>query len=232
MQSLISFFKLIRLPNIFTAISNVCAGAVIVNGGIFPIPDIFFVIIASAFLYGGGIAINDYSDRGFDREFRPERPIPSGGISEREALLIGVSLLIIGIISGFIISKNAGFIAVAIAISAVLYDSFLKKWFLPGIISMGLCRGLNWSLGLETGKGILDFIPIPIAIFIYIVILTAVSRYEVKKSGLKKIVAAGIILLPIIDGFIVLSYGYIWQGLLVSLLIVPTILFSKIFDMT
>ena len=232
MQTVISFFRFIRLPNIFTAISNVCAGAVIANGGIFPIPDIFFVIIASAFLYGGGIAINDYSDRDFDREFRPERPIPSGSISEKEALLIGGSLLIIGIISGFIISKNAGILAVSIAVCALLYDSFLKKWFLPGIIGMGLCRSLNWTLGLETGKGIMDFISIPIAIFFYIVILTYISRYEVKISGLKKIVAAGIILLPVIDGFIVVSYGYIWKGLLVGLLIIPTILFSKIFDMT
>lgn len=231
--NIFSFLKLIRLPNIFTAISNVWAGAVIVNGGNIPFPDLLFATVASASLYGGGIALNDYNDRNLDRLYRLERPIPSGLISEHSALLVAGSFLALGAATGFMISKLAGFITIGIALSVILYDSLLKKWFLPGIVSMGMCRGLNWTFGLETGnKRYSQFIFIPIAIFIYIAALTAIARSETEKPVFKKIVASGIIFLPLIDGFIVLIYGYWWQALIVSFLVVPTIMFSKMFDVT
>ncbi len=228
-----SILKLIRLPNIFTAISNIWAAVFIANGGNFPFPDVLFATLASATLYGGGIALNDYFDRDYDKQFRPERPIPSGSVSARTALLIGVSLLVLGVASGFMISLLGGVITSAIALFVLLYDGFLKRWFFPCIISMGLCRGLNWGLGLEAGGEISTrFIFFPIAIFVYIAGLTAVAKFETKKPVFKKVVVAGVLLIPLIDGSIVFAYGYWWQGLMVCMLIVPAVIFSKIFEVS
>lgn len=233
MKQFFTILQLIRLPSIFTAISNVWAGALIANGGMFPIPNILFGTVAAIALYGGGIAFNDYCGRNYDREYYPERPLPSGSVSAQTALLIAGTLLAFGAASGFLISLLGGVISCAIALSAVLYDGLLKMWFLPGIISMGLCRGLVWALGLEAGGTIGGLMLLfPVAIFVYIVALSAISRFKLEKTVLKKVVKGGIFLLPLIDGSIVFAYGYWWQGLMVGMLIVPVVVLSKKFDMT
>lgn len=230
---LFSVLQLIRLPNIFTAISNVWAGALIANGGKFPIPNILFGTVAAVALYGGSLTFNDYCDRDYDRAYNPKRPIPSGSISAQTALLIAGTLLALGAASGFLVSLFGGVITCAIALSAVLYDGLLKTWFLPAIVSMGLCRGLGWALGLEAGGTIYGLMPlIPVAIFFYITVLTTFSRFEVEKPVFKKVVMGSILLLPLIDGSILFAYGYWWQGLMVGMLIVPVVVLSKIFDMT
>lgn len=233
MKMLFSILQLIRLPNIFTAISNVWAGALIANYGKFPIPNILFGIVATVALYGGSLTFNDYCDRNYDRVYNPKRPIPSGSVSAQAALLIAGTLLALGAASGFLISLCGGVITCAIALSAVLYDGLLKMWFLPAIVSMGLCRGLGWALGLEAGGTIYGLMLLfPVAIFVYTAALTAISRFEVEKPIFKKVVMGGILLIPLIDGSIVFAYGYWWQGLIVGMLIVPVVVLSKKFDMT
>ena len=47
-------------------------------------------------MYLGGMVLNDAFDVAFDREHRPERPIPSGAISEKTVWYLGIGLLAFG----------------------------------------------------------------------------------------------------------------------------------------
>ena len=153
-------------------------------------------------------------------------------IQAKTALILAVIWLVIGAGLGFFISRNAGIISCAIAISAVLYN-ISKHSTLAGLTFMGLCRGLNWVLGLIVGgitnKGLLF---IPIAISLYIVLITAISRQEEKSPSLRKLVKLGIVIIPLIDGAIVMSFGYYWPGFVIMALIIPTIILGKIFEIT
>src|SRR3989442_15725829 len=72
---------LLRPPNVFTAVADSAAGLVLARRAA-PIardPGLW-CLAASACLYLGGIALNDYFDRDVDAVERPERPIPSGAV--------------------------------------------------------------------------------------------------------------------------------------------------------
>lgn len=221
-----------RLPNIFTAVSNVCAGSLIAGNGQVLWDKIIPASVASALLYAGGVAFNAYCDRKSDALTRPNRPVPSGIIKPTLALILSIIFLILGSAAGFLVSASAGIICLAIAISAVLYDT-LKSSFPPAIILMALCRGLNWYLGLMTADKIDTWLLlIPAGVFLYTISLTALSRWEDKIPSIKQLVKIGIIAIPVIDGMIVMTFGFIWPGILVAALVIPVIILGKIFEIT
>ncbi|MBI4712702.1 MAG: UbiA family prenyltransferase [Planctomycetes bacterium] len=235
MKFLTTQLRLVRLPNIFTAISNIWAGSVIAASGTPNWLNVLVGSIASAALYAGGTTLNDYCNREEDRRNRPNRPIPSGAISPQLVLVLAVIRLTVGAGLGFIISTDAGVISCAIAVSAVLYNR-LKSRTGAAIFLMALCRGLNWLLGLLSGAKTINpcnpWLLLPAGIFLYIASLTAVSRWEEKIPSMKQIVKLGIVAIPLIDAAIVLSFGYYWQGLAIAALVIPAIILGKIFEMT
>ena len=232
MSFIIALIRLARLPNIFTAMSNVWAGSFIAGHGLIEWRIVSIASVASAFLYAGGVMLNDYCDRDRDRASRPGRPIPAGLIKPHRALIISLIFLAVGSGVGFLISVYAGVICLSIAISAILYDT-LKAFFPPAIIFMGLCRGLNWMLGLITA-GAIDkrLLLLPLGIFLYIASLTAISRWEEIIPPMKRWVRTGIIAIPLIDGGIVLAFGYVWPGIAIAALIIPTVIVAKTVEMT
>src|SRR3989475_10761474 len=72
---------LVRPPNVFTAVADSAAGLLLARraGPVAGDPGLW-CLAASACLYLGGIALNDYFDREVDAVERPERPIPSGAV--------------------------------------------------------------------------------------------------------------------------------------------------------
>src|SRR4051812_43179838 len=90
-----------RPANIVTAISDIFAGAVIAGyaTGVSELSSLPYLIISTIGLYGGGVVFNDVFDADLDRVERPERPIPSGLISEKEGALLGASLVIVGVVA-------------------------------------------------------------------------------------------------------------------------------------
>jgi 4-hydroxybenzoate polyprenyltransferase len=229
---IVGVLRLIRLPNVFTSLSNVWAGLVIA-GGFLSNAQILAGSLASAALYSGGIALNDYFDLERDKKERPKRVLPSGVIKPIWALIIGIILLAGGAVYGFSISINAGIICSLIALSAFLYDSLFKKWFITACVFMALCRALNWEIGLSVGgRAPGEFIIFPIIIFVYIAILTGLARLEDKRPIIRKIIKISILIIPLIDGIIVFSCGYHWQAVIIAGLMIPTFVFGIIFEMT
>jgi geranylgeranylglycerol-phosphate geranylgeranyltransferase len=85
--------RLVRLSNnIVLSFAGIVAASTVEP----PIPTtqmmlIFAVLFA---LTSGGHALNDFFDRDIDKINRPDRPIPAGAISQRQALIIGIAGLV------------------------------------------------------------------------------------------------------------------------------------------
>jgi len=196
-KKLIGYLRLTRPANIVTAISDVLAGAAIAgySQGSIELSAVLSLVIATIGLYSGGVVFNDVFDAELDRIERPERPIPSGLISQREGALLGLLLLIIGVGAAFLFAPfPSGIIALAIAVGAVVYDKWGKHHLMLGPINMGLCRGLNLLLGLSLiPSSLYEFSYLGLVPILYIASITMISRGEVHGGKSKTILFGGLL---------------------------------------
>ncbi len=192
------YLKLARPANLPTAAADILAG-VAISGSIADLQigpnlglTIISLVLASVFLYAGGVVLNDVFDVGIDRVERPERPIPSGLISLRSARVFGSILLLLGVVLGFLVHPISGAVAFALALMIILYDAVLKKFNFWGPLNMGLCRGLNLILGMSLLGAITHwyfaFVPL-----VYIFAITLISRGEVHGNNKRHLIWAGIL---------------------------------------
>ncbi len=214
-MSMRPFLVLVRPANVVTAISDILAGAALsgffsVSSGISYSP-LILLCLSTSLLYAGGIVFNDVFDLETDKSERPERPIPSGQVSLRQAATFGTVLLLIGIFVSALVSWNSLYVALGISIAALSYDKVFKHNILTGPLVMGLCRSLNLLLGMTLLAGqfpdlwFISFIP-----FIFIAAITLTSQGEVLGNNRKAISLA--LTLDLIIFCILLYLG--WTGLL------------------
>jgi 4-hydroxybenzoate polyprenyltransferase len=201
-SSLRAYAQLLRLPNVFTAVADICLGwlAALAAGAPLALwPSFAFLMCASAALYSAGMVWNDFFDIEQDQRERPFRPLPSRRITRGGAARLGTALLGAGVacaaLAGWFnaLAQSstvviAGFLVVAI----LFYDAWLKRtWFGP--VAMGSCRFLNVLLGLTIAEGTSLRWPARIyvasVIGLYIVGVTWFARTEARTS--KKAQLAG-----------------------------------------
>ena len=92
MSALKSWGRLLRLSLAPTAIADVVAGAFWGGaGGAPPLGELALLGLASSCTYHGGMALNDWADRAQDARVRPDRPVPSGGVNARAALIVALA---------------------------------------------------------------------------------------------------------------------------------------------
>lgn len=181
-----TFLEIVRLPNLFTAVGDVVAGYLIVTRGMdVSWRDLIILMIASVCMYAGGVVLNDYFDRDLDRVERPERPIPSGRIHERDALKLGFRLLGLGCVFAVGVSVTSLLVAILLAGCIVLYDAKGKRIEYVGSLNMGGCRFLNVVLGasgaaaLHPETWLWSVVPVAALILLYISAVTLLATGEV-----------------------------------------------------
>lgn len=182
--------QLLRIPNVFTAFADIALAA-FVAGYLTEQPATFFLLLAaSGCLYCSGMAWNDIFDRKHDAESRAVRPIPSGRIALRTAIVTAAGLMSVGIVLPGIACEwrveisyhNSFFVALSLASLILLYDSWLKRTHL-GPVAMGGCRALNILFGLSGGSVALEVAAhLAGTIGVYIVGVTAFARTEERTS--------------------------------------------------
>ncbi len=133
--------------------ADVLAGAAI--AGFFSSPQevglnaLLLLVLSTMGLYAGGIVFNDVFDYELDKVERPERILPSGKLSRKTAIIFGLLLLGLAILSAAWVAWENGLLALGIAILALLYDKYSKHHAFLGPLNMGLCRALNLLLGVS-----------------------------------------------------------------------------------
>src|SRR3954454_23421503 len=159
MTSLRPYLQLVRLPNLPSALADICLGALATGslpGRWLPFA---LLLLTSACLYSGGMVWNDFFDLEQDTRERPFRPLPSGRITRRRAALCGAILLAAGVLfavcAGCALAVREApspslpaVLAVGLVAAILAYDGGLKRTW-AGPLGMGLCRFLNVLLGVS-----------------------------------------------------------------------------------
>ncbi len=123
------YIKLLR-PNVcLLAVFALIVGSVVAHALVF---NLLYAIIAVFLISGAGNVINDYFDVETDKINKPHRPIASGEISRRNALLYFFILCIFGLIFASLVSFD--FFILALINEAVL---FLYSWKLKPVALLG-----------------------------------------------------------------------------------------------
>ena len=206
-QSIPGYLQLMRPANIITAWADILLGyaaaSALTAGNNLNIATLGALILATTGLYGGGVVFNDVCDAALDAIERPERPIPTGRVSLRGAVILGMALLLVGIIAAATVSNLSAILASIVALTALIYDKYGKHHTFLGPVNMGACRGGNLLLGVSAvpeavgDRWYLALIPI-----IYIAAITAISQGEVrggkKTTGIVAIALIAIVISSIL----------------------------------
>jgi len=211
---------MMRPANIITSVADILAG-IAISGVLsigFPIPWLSIILLAAstACLYGGGIVFNDVFDADLDKIERPERAIPSGIISLRDATLLGGLLLFAGIAFAALNSLTSGLLALLVAVFALLYNKFGKHHSFFGPLNMGLCRGFNLLLGISIVPEMLSNHYLAIIPVIYIFSITMTSRGEVHGGRAKNLYLAAFLYAIVICA--IAYFAFVNERLLLSML--------------
>lgn len=160
------YLKLLRIPNIFTVPPDIVLGILIAfsstqvyiqsttisyqfSPSLLFLPNVVILIFSSISLYLGGLVSNDLFDTKIDKIERPDRPLPSGIIDKKYAII----LLIFFFTAGFLLALLF-FNIVTVGISGVLiitilaYNYKLKNGILRPFV-MGGIRALNALYGFS-----------------------------------------------------------------------------------
>ena len=189
------WLRLLRLPNLFTAPGDSLAGYFLASAFKADVSINVWIIVLlaaiSVFTYAFGVVMNDVMDYQEDCRNRPERPLPSGKISRDRATIfcaqlwgLSVVLLVICTKLKCLVFYDVLFVLFGLWLTIVLYNFWLKRYRLVGSIAMGLCRGLNFLLGVTAtgystslGKIWPVFVPF-VAVIAYIAAVTWLADKE------------------------------------------------------
>ena len=160
-MALVPVLRLLRPANIVTAIADILAGIAISGffAGDITIYPVILLILSTIGLYGGGVIMNDVFDASLDRVERPERPIPSGQVTEQQATTLGILFLLGGIIAAAFVHENyfsiSTIIAITIAVAAIVYDKWGKHHpvieMKDGACSYKIFHGLQIPIDKQRG---------------------------------------------------------------------------------
>jgi 4-hydroxybenzoate polyprenyltransferase len=168
--------ELVRAPAVLTVLGDTLAGAS--AAGLDVTGRRLLLPLASACLYAGGMALNDWADRDLDAVERPERPIPSGRVTPRHALRVAAGLGAAGLaLAAAGGGRRALAVAVPLAGCVWLYDARLKETA-AGPVAMAACRGLDVLLGAGVGH-LRAAASAAAALAVHTAGVTALSRGEV-----------------------------------------------------
>ena len=104
-------------------------------------------------LCAAAMAINDYYDRAIDAINEPNRPIPSGVVSPKEALTFVAVLSAVGFIFAYLVSVLCLAVAVASLIIVATYLTVGKRTGLPGNFLVSACVAIPFIYGSVTVVG-------------------------------------------------------------------------------
>jgi 4-hydroxybenzoate polyprenyltransferase len=196
MTDLRAYAQLVRLPNLPTALADICLGALASYA--LPQHALAFasLLLTSACLYSAGMVWNDYFDQEQDRRERPFRPLPSGRISPRQAVQLGVALLVAGILFSLPAGRTSVFLAICLAATILAYDGWLKPTG-AGPLVMGACRFLNVLLGISACGSLLwpRGTHLALIVGLYIVGVTWFARTEARLSNQNALRGAAAVIL-------------------------------------
>lgn len=149
MNKVIGTIRIIRPINSMMVGLSILVGAAITRDtSIFLTPlDLVFAFLTGFAMSGASMAINDYYDREIDYVNEPQRPIPSGVITPREAVIITTCLSVIGFATSWMINTQAFGMALLAWVLLMLYSSWGKRTGFLGNLMVSSCISMPFVYG-------------------------------------------------------------------------------------
>ncbi len=174
-----AYLDLCRVSNLPTVWTNVLAASLLATSR-FPPADYLLLALALSLFYMGGMSLNDVCDLRHDRAKRPGRPIPSGRISPRQAVVFTVALFAGGLLLLALAPDPRGVAAgVPLLAAIVAYDLHHKgnPW---SVLLMAACRFLVFAVvALALTGGLTGPVLLAGGVqFLYVVGISLVARHE------------------------------------------------------
>jgi 4-hydroxybenzoate polyprenyltransferase len=123
--------------------------------GGFPGWHLVVVFVAGTFLMrSAGCAVNDVADRDFDKHVKrtAQRPVTSGAVSPREALLLGAALALLAF--GLVLSTNLATVLWSVAALVVtLFYPFTKRFFSMPQAVLGVAFSFGIPMAFAAVRG-------------------------------------------------------------------------------
>jgi 4-hydroxybenzoate polyprenyltransferase len=235
------YLLLIRAPNLFTVPSNIMSGYFAIT----PVNNtdlgqLISLIISSVFLYISGIILNDYFDIEVDRKERPNRPLVSGRITKRSALIIAVASIIAANILAFLVSWFSFVVSASLTAVIIAYNYRLKRNAVGNPLTMGSARFLNVVLGGSSALGLslimhqnhMILVFVGFSLFLYTAAISVLSRKEIAdpenpslRSSWVAIAISFLIVFVLQASILVIGLlGYFQIGFIINLLIFSSLI--------
>ncbi|MCX7803910.1 MAG: UbiA family prenyltransferase [Planctomycetota bacterium] len=189
----LDYLRLIRAPNVLTAVADVAAGYLVWRSILGPRPDIarpgdlIRLCAISALVYSAGVVFNDIADLEEDRLSRPFRPLPSGAIPAGSAWVLGSLLMASALVLAMTVGAMCFYHVLALEMIVLLYDFSVKGVPVLGPLAMGTCRAMNLQLGMAASSyfpwGLMtewrnEALWLPACYLLYVAAITHLSKME------------------------------------------------------
>ena len=208
------WFDLARAGNFPSVASNVLAALVLSSfaGPSWPaVVPLALAVVAGCLVYAGGATFNDVADAAFDAAHRPERAIPRKLVTRSSAAWVAGIEMLAGL--GALVFMGASMIfAGALAATILVYDWIHKRW-IGSVVLMAGCRVLlAFTLASLPGRAARPaFLWWVGALFVYIVVLSLIARWEFKPGApaakLGRAVGRLLAFIPLLDAIALLLVG-------------------------
>ncbi|WP_297480900.1 4-hydroxybenzoate octaprenyltransferase [uncultured Photobacterium sp.] len=217
--------------------------ALFLAGDGFPKLDVLVVfVLGVVFMRAAGCVINDFADRNVDGHVKrtANRPMPSGKVSEREALGLFILLVLVSFLLVLTMNNLTIMLSVVAVILAAAYPFMKRYTHLPQLV-LGAAFGWSIPMAYAAQSGALPvvawllFAANILWTIAYDTLYAMVDRDDDLKVGIKstailfgrfdKLIVGilqltTIMLLIAIGGILQLNQGYYWSLLLASALFV------------
>lgn len=174
------FVRLMRPVNCVMMGFAVIVGAVLANAQFvsFAWLTVFYGFITGFMLTAASMVLNDYYDREIDAVNEPLRPIPSGQVGLREALILASVLSVAGFVFAYLSSFLCFAVAVISWIIFVTYTTVGKRSGLPGNFLVSACVAIPFIYG---SIAVVDKVQLNVLLFASMAFLSNTGR-EVNKG--------------------------------------------------
>lgn len=158
MKNIIYYITILRPINLLITFFTIYVSIVIADKLLAFTQKAFLGSLAGALIGGAGMVINDYFDVEIDKVNRPQRPIPSGKISLKSALIYYFVLNLLALLLVSQISFYAFLIALLSIFVIFLYSFKLKSKGLIGNFVVGFMTGVAFIFGGVIGENIVPLL--------------------------------------------------------------------------
>ncbi len=178
MAKIKGLIRLIRPINCVVMSFAVLVGASLAGFGSLHWLNLVYGAVTAFTLCGASMAINDYYDFDIDRINEPQRPIPSGAVSLREALVLTGFLTALGLVSALLVSAYCLLFAFAAWAIMVAYVTVGKRSGFAGNLLVSACVAAPFLYGSLVA---VNFVRINILLFASMAFLSNTGR-EIAKG--------------------------------------------------